>query len=73
MEAWKSNLENVIHKWEKKGPPAHIFENKPTAVQRTVPSVRQNGSGKNSRKKLACRFNQDRRKEKEVGVVFCFN
>ena len=70
MDAWKSNLESVIQKWEKKGPPARIFDQKPSEKYSVLPSVRQNGNSRSTRKRLkpANRYKHDRIKEREVYV-----
>ena len=72
MEAWKSNLESVIQKWEKRGPPAHIFEKKPAENYKSVPNIGQNGTSRSTRKrpKPANKYRQDRLKEREVSAFY---
>jgi len=67
VEAWKSNLESVIQKWEKKGPPAHVFEKKPIAMNGAVSNIGQSigRRTKGSRHKSASRSRQDRIKENQ--------
>ena len=73
VEAWKSNLEGVIKKWEKKGPPAHVLEKKPIEMNGAVSIVGQNigRRSKGSRHKSASRSRQDRIKETKV-IFLCF-
>lgn len=69
MEAWKSNLEGVIKKWEKKGPPSHIFEKSSTeTTQNGKLDLKPRSNGKDARKRLrpAYTTRQERRKEMEV-------
>lgn len=74
MESWKTNIENVIQKWEKNGPPAHIFEKRDfKGTQSIPPNSRENGDSRKTRRicKPGNRV-KDRKKEQEVGNFLYF-
>ena len=72
MEVWKSNLESVIQKWEKRGPPANIFEKGLSENHRSVPNIGKNGTSRSTRKrpKPTSKYRQDRLKEREVSIFY---